>query len=156
MKLDKHLIKLVKEKTLQEDKVKKEEIANVSHEVATNMTKEIICSYVSHNTLDKKDLLEMIENVYDCLKDLGSDKKKTIDIASTIHNSYLICLEDGKKMKMLTKYLKQKYSLTPQAYRAKWSLPSDYPMVAPGYSKHRSAIAKKHGFGSKSKEVVEL
>lgn len=154
MKLEKHLSNLSRVATAakkqHEEKEKEQEQEKALHDKAVDITREIICSYISHNSLDHESLTKMINQVYECIKGLGIDKTASIDIASTIHTSYLVCLEDGKKMKMLTKHLKKQYNLTPAQYREKWNLPSDYPMVAPGYSKQRSAIAKRHGFGSQN------
>lgn len=159
MKLEKHLSNLSRvanaAKRQNEEKEKEQVQVQATHDRAVEVTSEIICSYVSHNSIDQDSLAKMINQVYECVKGLGIDKTASIDIPSTIHSSYLICLEDGKKMKMLTKHLKKQYNLTPAQYREKWNLPSDYPMVAPGYSKQRSAIAKKHGFGSQKSYNIE-
>ena len=85
---------------------------------------------------------------------LASPGKPAVPINKSVQNEYLICLEDGAKLKMLKRYLKSRFNLTPDQYRARWGLPSDYPMCAPAYAKHRSELAQKIGLGQSRKTTV--
>ena len=121
------------------------------------MTTEIVSSYVSANELEASKLPAFIGSIYNALKNPQSVSTSTIQttqeaavpINKSITNDYLICLEDGKKLKMLRRYLRSNYNMSPDQYREKWGLPKDYPMVAPNYSKKRSSLAKDIGLGSK-------
>lgn len=95
---------------------------------------------------------EYIDGVED-MPEGEPEQVPAVDPRKSIHNDYLICLEDGKKMKLLKRYLKQKYDMTPDEYRAKWKLPFDYPMVAPGYAEKRSNLAKAIGLGNNNKKA---
>ena len=119
-------------------------------------TATIVAGYASHHKVD--DLPALIRLVHDTLAGLGRDGKNAentaepaVAVNKSIMPDYIICLEDGKKMKMLKRYLKATYSLTPEEYREKWGLPSDYPMVAPNYAAKRSHLAKKSGLGKDKK-----
>ena len=119
------------------------------------MTTEVVAAYVSNNTLPTGQLADVIASVYSSLRALdhgpldgrGDAIKPAVPVRKSITADYLICLEDGKKLKMLKRHLRSTYGLTPDAYRAKWGLPADYPMVAPNYAQQRSAFAKKIGLG---------
>jgi len=119
------------------------------------MTTEVVAAYVSNNTLPTGQLADVIASVYSSLRALdhgpsdarGEALKPAVPIRKSITPEYLVCLEDGKKLKMLKRHLRSTYGLTPDAYRAKWSLPPDYPMVAPKYAEQRSAFAKQIGLG---------
>ena len=118
------------------------------------MTADVVAAYVSNNTLPTQQLAEIIGTVYTSLRSLDSHPdarqeplKPAVPIRKSITAEYLICLEDGKKLKMLKRHLRSTYGLTPDDYRAKWGLPADYPMVAPNYAAQRSAFAKKIGLG---------
>ncbi len=121
------------------------------------MTTEIVSSYVSANEIETSKLPGLIGNVYSALKNPQSIspsstqtvQEAAVPINKSITNDYLICLEDGKKLKMLRRYLRSNYNMSPDQYREKWGLPKDYPMVAPSYSKKRSSLAKDIGLGSK-------
>jgi len=116
---------------------------------------EIVASYVSNNVVAAADLPAVITDVYRSLSNLGSQAaqperpKPAVTIKKSITPDYIICLEDGKPLKMLKRHLKTAYNMTPDDYRERWGLPADYPMVAPNYAKHRSALAKKIGLGTK-------
>ncbi len=123
---------------------------------------EIISSYVSKNELPADELPNLIRAVYGSLSNAnyGSEnpvEKKTpaVPIKKSITDEHIICLEDGKKLKMLKRYLRTRFNLTPDEYRRKWGLPAEYPMVAPAYAKRRSEFAKEiglgHGVGRKKK-----
>jgi predicted transcriptional regulator len=119
------------------------------------MTTEVVAAYVSNNTLPTGQLADVIASVYSSLRALdhgpldgrGDAIKPAVPVRKSITADYLICLEDGKKLKMLKRHLRSTYGLTPDAYRAKWGLPADYPMVAPNYAQARSAFAKQIGLG---------
>jgi predicted transcriptional regulator len=119
------------------------------------MTAEVVAAYVSNNTLPTAQLAEVINAVYLSLRGLegkgvegkADALKPAVPIRKSITPDYLICLEDGKKLKMLKRHLRSTYGLTPDEYRQKWGLPADYPMVAPNYAEQRSAFAKKIGLG---------
>lgn len=119
------------------------------------MTADVVAAYVSNNSLPTGQLPDVIASIYGCLRGLdqkpGEAKSEVlrpaVPIRKSITSDYLICLEDGKKLKMLKRHLRSTYKMTPDQYRAKWGLPSDYPMVAPNYAEQRSAFAKKIGLG---------
>lgn len=120
---------------------------------------EIISSYVSNNLVDPQQLVELIPHVFQSLKGLMSSAPETeyapirrskapvVPIKKSVTDDYLICLEDGKKLKMLKRHLRTVYKMTPEQYRRRWNLPDNYPMVAPNYTKKRSALARSHGLG---------
>ena len=121
-------------------------------------TAKIVAGYASHHKVE--DLADLIREVYATLSTLGSESKNTpaaaraepaVPVNKSVMPDYIICLEDGKKMKMLKRYLKATYDMTPEAYREKWGLPVDYPMVAPNYAAKRSHLAKKSGLGKDRK-----
>jgi predicted transcriptional regulator len=119
------------------------------------LTSEIVAAYVRNNPVPAADVPAMIKSVHSTLGGLAasaqadgaSTQKPAISVKRSITPEYIVCLEDGKKLKMLKRYLRSNYSLTPEEYRAKWGLPADYPMVAPNYAKQRSDFAKKIGLG---------
>ena len=119
------------------------------------MTAEVVSAYVSNNTLATGQLADVIQAVYNSLRGLEGQMaeppseplKPAVPIRKSVTPEYLICLEDGKKLKMLKRHLRSTYSLTPDEYRVKWGLPPDYPMVAPKYAEQRSEFAKKIGLG---------
>ena len=121
------------------------------------MTAKIVASYVGNNSLSADQVSEIIRIVSSALKQLeqgenGADKaagKPAVPIRRSITPDYIICLEDGRKLKMLKRHLRTTFSMTPDEYRARWGLPADYPMVAPNYAKRRSEFAKKIGLGQK-------
>ena len=126
-----------------------------SDELRRNVT-EVVSAYVSYNSLPNSELPTLIQTVHGALVGVSNGateeaKKETqkpaVPIRRSIQNDYLVCLEDGKKLKMLKRYLRTRYNLTPDEYRRKWGLASDYPMVAPSYSSLRSNVAKKIGLG---------
>ena len=120
------------------------------------MTAEVVAAYVGNNSLPAKQLSDVINTVYGTLNRVNSKngaavnghaQKAAVSVRRSVTPDYIICLEDGKKLKMLKRHLRTVYGLTPDEYRAKWRLPTNYPMVAPNYSKQRSAFAKKIGLG---------
>ena len=120
------------------------------------LTSEIVAAHVSNNTLAVNDLPQLIQDVYATLATVGmapasSEKlQPAVSVKKSVTPDYIVCLEDGKKLKMLKRHLKTAYNMTPDEYREKWGLPRDYPMVAPNYAKHRSDLAKEIGLGKKS------
>ena len=120
------------------------------------MTTEIVASYVSGNEISAEHLSDLIRSVHSSLSGLGQNveiekpiekPKAAVTIAKSITDDYIVCLEDGKRLKMLKRYLRSKYDLSPDDYRKRWNLPADYPMVAPNYAKRRSEFAKQIGLG---------
>ena len=123
------------------------------------LTSQIVSAYVSKNSVQASDVPGLISNVYQSLNSLGQpqaaveaavDLKPAVPIKKSVTPDYIICLEDGKKLKMLKRHLNTSYDMTPDEYRAKWGLPSDYPMVAPNYAKQRSNLALKLGLGRRA------
>jgi len=119
------------------------------------LTAQIVSAHVSHNSVPAQDLPALIQDVFRSLSGVGGrvaapaeKPQPAVPVKKSITPEYLICLEDGKKLKMLKRHLKTAYNLTPEAYREKWGLQPDYPMVAPNYAKHRSSLAKKIGLGT--------
>ena len=116
------------------------------------LTVDIISSYISKNTVSYDELPQLISSVYNSIKTIKDEethntKEPAVSVKKSITPEYLVCLEDGKKLTMLKRYLKTTYNMTPEEYRAKWNLPIDYPMVAPNYAEKRSFLAKKSGLG---------
>src|SRR5213082_3866220 len=117
------------------------------------MTADVVAVYVSNNTLATAQLADVIHAVYNSLRTLDGQVaeppaeplKPAVPIRKSITPDYLVCLEDGKKLKMLKRHLRSTYGMTPDEYRAKWGLSPDYPMVAPKYAQQRSEFAKKIG-----------
>ena len=117
---------------------------------------EVVSSYLSNNKVDIDDISKVISNVHSGLSLISHAESRNLEklqpaipIKKSINPDYIICLEDGKKLKMLKRHLKTAYNMTPEDYREKWGLPHDYPMVAPNYAKQRSALAKDIGLGKK-------
>jgi predicted transcriptional regulator len=129
--------------------------AKIADDELLRMTADVVAAYVSNNALPTNQLGDVISAVYTSLRSLDNQPpeakaeplKPAVPIRKSITADYLICLEDGKKLKMLKRHLRSTYNMTPDEYRAKWSLPPDYPMVAPNYAEQRSAFAKKIGLG---------
>jgi predicted transcriptional regulator len=130
-------------------------VPKMAEEELLRMTADVVAAYVSNNTLPTAQLAEVISAVYGSLKGLESQVaepppepvKPAVPIRKSITADYLICLEDGKKLKMLKRHLRSTYNMTPDEYRVRWGLAPDYPMVAPNYAEQRSAFAKKIGLG---------
>ena len=116
---------------------------------------EIVAAYVSNNPIPVSEIPAMIKSVHATLGGLAGGVtteaptalKPAVAVKKSVTPEYIVCLEDGKKLKMLKRYLRSRYDLTPEEYRAKWGLPADYPMVAPNYAAQRSEFAKKIGLG---------
>jgi predicted transcriptional regulator len=118
-----------------------------------SLTSQIVAAYVGRNALPLSELPALIHSVYQSLLGLGGGSGPTtgqepaVAVKKSVTPEYLICLEDGKRLKMLKRYIRTRYDMTPEEYRRKWGLPGDYPMVAPNYAAQRSAFAKKIGLG---------
>ena len=126
-----------------------------NHNELLELTTEIVSAHVSNNSLAVTDLPQLIQDVYRTLSAVGGGlipserPQPAVAVKKSVMPDYIICLEDGKKLKMLKRHLKTAYDMTPDEYRERWGLPRDYPMVAPNYAKHRSSLAKKIGLGTK-------
>ena len=122
------------------------------------MVADIVSAYVGYNSVDSGELPTLIRTVHAALSGgeageavpVESAPKPAVPVRRSVTPEYLVCLEDGRKLKMLKRYLRTKYNMTPEQYRAKWGLPPDYPMVAPNYSNQRSNFAKKIGLGRRA------
>ena len=127
-----------------------------------SLTADIVSSHVSNNSVAVSDLPNLISNVYASLAGLGVDaapeaikQEPAVSVRASIKPDYIVCLEDGKKLKMLKRHLMTSYGMTPDAYRTKWNLPADYPMVAPNYAERRRSLAIRIGLGNKRLAAVE-
>ena len=122
------------------------------------MTAEIVAAYVGKNALATQQIPDVINTVFSSLSGLKTGNRETqaeplkpaVPVRRSVTPDYIICLEDGKKLKMLKRHLRSTYNMTPDEYRTKWGLPADYPMVAPNYAAQRSEFAKKIGLGKGS------
>ena len=119
------------------------------------LTAQIVSAHVSNNPINADALPSLIQDVYRTLAGVGKEQvlpdkqAPAVPVKKSVFADFIVCLEDGKKLKMLKRHLKTSYNMTPEQYRDKWQLPPDYPMVAPNYAKHRSSLAKKIGLGTK-------
>lgn len=137
--------------------MERESEEKISHDEMLRMTAQIVSAYVSHNSVSGGEIPDLIQSVFSILNAQRSggavtaqeQPKPAVAIRKSVTAEYIICLEDGKKLKMLKRHLRSTYNMTPEEYRAKWGLPADYPMVAPNYAAQRSAFAKKIGLGRK-------
>ena len=126
-------------------------------ETLITLTADIVSAHVSNNNVAVGDVSGLIQNVHGALAQLGQaaapapaeKQEPAVSVRASIKPDYIVCLEDGKKLKMLKRHLMTHYALTPEQYRAKWNLPSDYPMVAPNYAEQRRDLAKKIGLGKR-------
>jgi predicted transcriptional regulator len=126
------------------------------NETLITLASDIVSAHVSNNNVAVEDLPTLITNVYTALAGLGTPvavveekPEPAVSIRASVKPDYIVCLEDGKKLKMLKRHLMTHYSMTPEDYRARWGLPADYPMVAPNYAEKRRELAKKIGLGRK-------
>lgn len=122
------------------------------------LTTEIVSAYLSNNSTAASEIPGIIEQVFRTLSNVNSEggamadrPQPAVPIKKSVNPDYIVCLEDGKKLKMLKRYLKTAYNMTPEQYRERWGLPSDYPMVAPNYARQRSKLAKDIGLGTRSR-----
>ncbi|HZH27843.1 MAG TPA: MucR family transcriptional regulator [Azospirillaceae bacterium] len=126
-----------------------------------SLTAEIVAAHVSNNMVAPADLPILIQQVYRSLASVGANAAPTperpvpaVPIKKSVTPEYIVCLEDGKKLKMLKRHLKTAYGMTPEEYRERWGLPPDYPMVAPNYATQRSRLAKQIGLGTRARRGV--
>lgn len=132
------------------------EAENDMRETLITLTSDIVAAHVSNNSVAVGDLPVLISNVYSALAGLSVETPEeepapepAVSIRTSVKNDHIVCLEDGKKLKMLKRHLATRYNMTPEQYRARWNLPADYPMVAPAYAEKRRELAKKIGLGRK-------
>ena len=132
----------------------------LEHGELLSLTADIVSAHVSNNAVPNTELPGLIETVFYTLTGLGVPEpepevelKPAVPIKKSVTDDHIVCLEDGKKLKMLKRHLKTAYNMTPEEYRAKWSLPPDYPMVAPNYAAKRQQLAKKIGLGRKRRSA---
>ncbi|WP_299307903.1 MucR family transcriptional regulator [uncultured Croceicoccus sp.] len=125
-------------------------------ETLITLTSDIVAAHVSNNAIDVSDVPTLITAVHAALAGLDGEVKQdeappepAVSIRASVKPDYIVCLEDGKKLKMLKRHLMTHYNMTPDEYRARWNLPADYPMVAPNYAEKRRELAKKIGLGRK-------
>jgi len=134
---------------------------NNLNETLITLTADIVSAHVSNNSVAVNDLPTLIQNVHTALAGLGvavaepeTKPEPAVSVRSSIKPDYIVCLEDGKKLKMLKRHLMTHYQMTPDEYRAKWGLAPDYPMVAPNYAEQRRTLAKKIGLGTKRRRTA--
>lgn len=132
------------------------EIESDMRETLITLTSDIVAAHVSNNSVAVSDLPVLISNVYTALAGLNPSQpvpeplpEPAVSIRTSIKHEYIVCLEDGKKLKMLKRHLMTRYGMTPDQYRQRWNLAADYPMVAPAYAEKRRELAKKIGLGRK-------
>lgn len=132
----------------------------VRREEILGLTSEIVAAHVSNNIVALSDIPGLIEQVYRTLSSVGGGDGTSADrptpavpVKKSITPDFIVCLEDGKKLKMLKRHLKTAYNMTPEEYRERWGLSPDYPMVAPNYAKQRSRLAKQIGLGTRSRRA---
>ena len=119
------------------------------------LTAQIVSAHVSNNPFLRMRCRSLIQEVYKTLAGVGKEPiaaerpQPAVPVKKSVFPDHIVCLEDGKKLKMLKRHLKTAYNMTPEQYRERWGLPPDYPMVAPNYARHRSSLAKKIGLGTK-------
>ncbi|MCX8502218.1 MAG: MucR family transcriptional regulator [Alphaproteobacteria bacterium] len=131
----------------------------ISHSDMLRMTTDVVAAYVARNDIAANHIQDVINTVYSSLRNIdhpqaetrAEPQKPAISIKKSVQPDFLICLEDGKKLKMLKRHLRTMYNMSPDEYRAKWGLPPDYPMVAENYANQRSAFAKQIGLGKSPK-----
>jgi predicted transcriptional regulator len=126
------------------------------NEMLITLTSDIVAAHVSNNNVALEDVPSLISNVYGALAGLGGTEtvqeerpEPAVSVRASVKPDYIVCLEDGKKLKMLKRHLMTHYNMTPEQYRQRWNLPADYPMVAPSYAEKRRELAKKIGLGRK-------
>jgi predicted transcriptional regulator len=130
-------------------------MTSVAREDLLNLTAQIVAAHVANNSVAMGELPKLIHDVHRALSGvgdktgLGARPDPAVPVKKSVLPDYIVCLEDGKKLKMLKRHLKTAYNLTPDQYRERWGLPLDYPMVAPNYAKTRSSLAKKIGLGTR-------
>ena len=136
-------------------------VTNADKAQIFDLTAEIVASYVVNHDVAKEEIRDLIHTTFSALNELhegvsvrGVRPKPAVPVEESVFSDYIICLEDGKQLKMLKRHLKSAYNMTPEEYRERWELPSDYPMVAPNYAKKRSDLALKIGLGTRSRKAA--
>ena len=131
-----------------------------SNDALLRMTADVVTAYVGNNTVAPTDLADVIRTVHASLRQAQASEtavsaapKPAVPVKKSITPDYLVCLEDGRELKMLKRHLRTTYNMTPDEYRAKWGLDADYPMVAPNYARRRSEFAKQIGLGQKRRKA---
>ncbi len=130
---------------------------NENNSALLQLTAEIVAAHASNNKVSLTELPQLIQSVYRSLGSVGAEPveerpEPAVPVRKSVMPDFIICLEDGKKLKMLKRHLSTAYGMSPEDYRTRWGLPSDYPMVAPNYARHRSDLAKKIGLGTKPRK----
>lgn len=133
--------------------------SGVSRQDILRMTADIVAAFSNKNQIGSDELMTLISKVHQTLEGLSGDapaseeqvapRKPAVPVRRSVNPDYLVCLEDGRKLKMLKRHLRAAFGMTPEEYRSRWNLPNDYPMVAPNYAKKRSEFAKKMGLGKR-------
>ena len=130
----------------------------VNKEELLALTSEIVSSYLAHNSVETSEISSIIEDVYKTLSSVDGGSASSlgrpqpaVPISESVMPEYIVCLEDGKQLKMLKRHLKTAYNMSPEEYRERWGLPADYPMVAPEYAEKRSRLAKDIGLGTRGR-----
>ena len=133
---------------------------DVTEDTLLTLTADIVAAHVSNNSVAVNDLPNLIHNVHQALSGISGSNtapeekpEPKVSIRASVKPDYIVCLEDGKKQKMLKRHLMTNHGLTPAEYRQKWGLPADYPMVAPNYAEQRRTLAKSIGLGTKRKRT---
>ena len=124
------------------------------------LTTNIVSAHVANNSVALSDLPRLIREVHDTLANVGAGTQReqerptpAVPVRRSVTPEHIVCLEDGKKLKMLKRHLKTAYNMTPEEYKERWNLPADYPMVAPNYAKQRSKLAKQIGLGTRARRA---
>jgi len=139
-----------------------EQQGRIAEDAMLRMTTEVVAAYVGNNSLPAGEIPEVIKAVHHSLNALhaepesGAVAKPAVPVRRSVTPDFIVCLEDGRKLKMLKRHLRTTYNMTPEDYRAKWGLPADYPMVAPNYAKQRSDFAKRIGLGKRSRGATPI
>lgn len=131
-----------------------DQVAMDMKETLITLTSDIVAAHVSNNNVNVDEVPTLISSIYSALAGLGEQQTQeetppepAVSVRASVKSDYLVCLEDGKKLKMLKRYLRTNYDMSPEEYRERWNLPADYPMVAPNYAEKRRELAKKIGLG---------
>jgi len=133
---------------------------NPASERLAELTAQVVAAYVGRNETSLSDVPQVMATVYQGLARLGmggieSGMKPAVSPKKSVFPDYIVCLEDGKKLKMLKRHIKTSYNLTPEQYRERWGLAADYPMTAPNYAKRRSKLAKQIGLGTSPRKITK-
>jgi predicted transcriptional regulator len=148
-------------KLINQEKKMNDATMSGNRELLVELTAEIVAAYVGNHVVQANDLASLISDVHSALSNTSTQEtpvpavekpKPPVPVKKSVHNDYIICLEDGMKFKSLKRHLMTHYGMTPEEYREKWELPADYPMVAPAYAEARSRLAKEMGLGQGRKK----